>query len=65
MIHNRLNSILKKRCMSGYRLSKMTDISQEQIWKYRNGMAKPRIENLIKIADALDVKVDDLLERGE
>lgn len=61
MNHARLNELLKQQDMSGYRLAKDTGIDQVSIWKYRRGKASPRVENLKKIAKALNVKVDDLL----
>lgn len=62
MIHKQLNRILKKQKISGYRLSLDTGITQVQIWKYRKGKATPRMQNLVKIANALDVRTDDLLK---
>ena len=59
---NKLLTIMKKKSISSYVLSKMTEIPYSTISgvilkKKKN----PRIDTVAKIAKALNVKVDDLL----
>ena len=65
MFSDNLNRILKEKGMSHYRLAQITEIGHDSMSLYRNGKRKPQIHNLKKIADALNVKIDDLLERGK
>lgn len=57
-----LNKVMEIRGMSAYKLSKMTGISQDAIGMYRKGKRTPRLNNLRKIADALDVPMDFLID---
>ena len=46
------------------RLSKMADVAYNTIIKIESGaIQNPTTETLIKIANALDVKVDDLIKK--
>ena len=40
-------------------------IAQPSYIRYENGRAEPTIENLVKIADILDVSIDSLCGRKE
>lgn len=51
--------ILKKRNISIYRLAKMTGINANTLGNYNNGH-EPTISKAIKIADALNVSLDEL-----
>lgn len=58
--------ILNSRNLSVYWLAKRTGISEQLLGKYKN----KKIENITlinsyKIAKALDVKIDDLIDEGE
>ena len=55
--------LLQEKQLSSYRVAKDTGISQGLMNEYKNGVKLPSIENLVKIADYLDVSVDYLLGR--
>ena len=44
--------------MSAYRLSKITGLSQNTLQNYKNGH-EPSFSNVVKIADALGVSLDE------
>lgn len=54
---------LQRNDISAYKLSKETGISQGLISDYKNGVKKPTIDNLIKIADFFKCSIDFLLGR--
>lgn len=61
-----LASIRKAMGVSISQLASLTGIDQRELDKYQSGSKKPTIRNAARIADALDIKVDDLLsDRGE
>lgn len=57
----RLKEIRIKRGLTQKDLSEKLKIKQNTISGYEIGVANPSIENLIKIADILDVSIDTLL----
>ena len=61
MFSDNLNRILKKRGISHYRLAILTGIGHDSMSLYRNGKRTPQLENLKKIAKALCVPVDELI----
>lgn len=65
MFGARLNEIRKAK---GYTAQQMADLLQMQIRgyrKYESGHTYPSYENLVRIADFLDVSLDYLLGRDE
>lgn len=54
---------LKKKGITIYKLSKMTGIPDNTLRNYRSKKSDPSFTNACKIADALNVKLDDLRER--
>lgn len=57
---NKLKKILTKKQMTTYQLSKLTGISEQSFSKLRNGKSQDLIfSSVIKIADALDVSLDE------
>ena len=50
--------------LTQYELSEMTGIAQNDISRYEKSRIKPTIDNLIKLADALNVTTDFLLNRN-
>lgn len=58
-----VEKILKEKGISVYKLSKMTDIPDNTLRNYRLKKSDPSFTNACKIADALNVKLDDLRER--
>lgn len=66
MINENLKQICLKRGISAYRLSKLANIPISAAAKIIRGEVKnPRIDSVIKIADALDVTLDELVGRSE
>lgn len=64
MLHEHIKRICKEKNVTGYQLSKMTGISNSLLYKIlREDTADPQISTLIKIADALDVSLDELVGR--
>ena len=58
-------NLLQKNDMTAYAVAKGTGISQGTMGEYRSGKKKPSIENLVKIADFLNVSTDFLLGREQ
>ena len=54
---------LQFRGVTAYQVAKETGISQGLMNHYKNGVRLPTIQNLIKIADYLEVSIDYLLGR--
>ena len=62
-IANNLKKIRQKRGISQDRLSKLADLSLNTVANVESGLnPNPTIETLLKITDALDVGVDDLIK---
>ena len=59
--HN-VNRLLAGAEMSRYRLAKITGESEQTIKSVADGAHVPRVSLLARIAEALGVKVDDLLQ---
>ena len=57
--------MLQKKQLTTYRIAKDTGISQGLMNEYKNGIKRPTIDNLVKIADYLNVSTDYLLGRTE
>jgi transcriptional regulator with XRE-family HTH domain len=52
-----------RKSMSQEKLADLVGIQKIQISRYETGMRTPRVETLIKIADALDISLDLLVGR--
>ena len=64
MINENLKQICLKRGISAYRLSKLANIPISVVAKIiRDEVKNPRLDTIIKIADALDVTLDELVGR--
>jgi len=62
-IANNLKKTRQKRGISQDRLSKLADLSLNTVANVESGLnPNPTIETLLKIANALDVGVDDLIK---
>lgn len=60
MLWLRIESKLKEKGISAYRLSKMTGISHQALSSLKTGKSKsPSFELMVKIADALDISLDE------
>ena len=60
-----IEKILFKKSISRYQLSKLTGIPESTLASYKNDGANPSFINVCKIAEALDVSLDELRERKE
>lgn len=65
MFNNVFVKTLQEKRISAYKIAKETRISQGLMNEYKNGIKIPSIENLIKIADYLDVSIDYLVGRTD
>lgn len=61
----RLNAIRKEKNIPAHRLADHLHISLRNYRRYESGDVQPPLENLILIADYLDVSLDYLLGRDE
>ena len=64
MLWNSIQIQLDKQKITVYRLSKMTGIPMNTLYRYKNWGKEPPFKNMCKIADALDVSLDVFRERG-
>lgn len=46
-----------------YRLQKLSGVPESAIYNWQNGVFKPKIDNIIRIAKALDCSVDFVIGR--
>lgn len=60
----RLYCWMDKRGESMRTLAKKVGLTYTMIWRYTRGDAEPILSNLIKIADVLDVSIDELCGRA-
>lgn len=60
-ISNNIRLLRTKKRISQDKLSELTGINQQQISFIENGKACPKLETVIKIAEALNVTVNDLI----
>lgn len=61
----RLSSIIKERNISQHKLAKESGLSVSRINDYLNMKVAPTIFAMINLADALEMKIDDLIECDE
>lgn len=59
MLWNLVQKQLDKQSMSIYRLSKLTGILDNTLYSYSRGISEPSFTNMVKIADALGVSLDE------
>ena len=60
----RLPKLCKELQITKYQLQKQTGIAESAIYNWQNGTSKPRLENLIKIAETFDCSLDFVLGRS-
>ncbi len=65
MMWKKAEKILKEKGMSIYRLSKITGIPDNTLRNYRSKHSDPSFTNACKIADALNISLDELRDGGE
>ncbi|WP_107586865.1 helix-turn-helix domain-containing protein [Clostridioides difficile] len=64
LIGDNIKQILRKRDIKPYKLVKELDIDVSGLYKLlRNKSSNPTIDTLIKLADCLDITLDELVGR--
>ena len=64
MINENLKKICEEKDISAYHLAKITQLPISVVAKIiRNEVKNPRLDTVIKIADALDISLDELVGR--
>src|SRR5215469_6722171 len=53
----KLRQLRKRKNLSAEQLSQLSKVNQMQIWFYENGTRTPTLENLLKIAKALNISL--------
>ena len=61
-MNNKLKTLRISAGLSQRQLSALTGMKQQYIQRYEKGEFKPKLENLVKIAKALNKPITDLLE---
>ena len=60
-----LSAILARKGWQQKRLALEAGMPDSTISQYTSGKRRPNIERLVKLADALDISTDELLDRGD
>lgn len=60
----KLDLIMAAQCLTSEKLSTVTGVSQVSISRFRRGIQQPRPATIGKIAKALNVEIQDLIEMG-
>ncbi|MCH3911472.1 MAG: helix-turn-helix transcriptional regulator [Limosilactobacillus oris] len=64
MLWKSIQTQLDKKHITVYRLAKLTSIPNNTLYEYKNNDVQPTFNNMIKIADALDVSLD-IFRKGD
>lgn len=66
MIGNNLRRLRKKKGLSQEKLARLADISLNALTKIESGFAKkPTIQTVVKLAKALEISLDKLVEENK
>lgn len=60
-----LKKMLEDKVISAQELSEKTGLSKNVIWNYASGRNHPSPDALCRIADALDISIDELVREKE
>jgi DNA-binding Xre family transcriptional regulator len=60
--NKKLDLLMAEKCLTSEKLSKITGVSQVTIARMKNGSQKPRPITIGKIAKALGIKPEELIE---
>ena len=60
--NKKLDLLMAEKCLTSEKLSKITGVSQVTIARMKNGTQKPRPITIGKIAKALEIKPEELIE---
>jgi len=63
-VSERIRRIRKEKGLTQKQLASRLGVSQAMITKYEQSLRKPKIGTIVKIADALDVDVSEVLDYG-
>lgn len=58
---NFITALREKRGLSQYQLGALVGVSDKAVSKWENGVSKPRMDTVRKLAEVLDVSIDELL----
>ena len=58
---NFISALRVRRGLSQYQLGALVHVSDKAVSKWENGASKPRMNTMVKLAEVLDVSVDELL----
>jgi transcriptional regulator with XRE-family HTH domain len=62
--NHKLDLVMAEKCLTSEQLSVVTGVSQVSIARFRRGAQKPRPATIGKIAKALNVPVQEIIENG-
>lgn len=62
MLWKLVQAQLDKKHITVYRLAKLTGIPNNTLYEYKNNDVQPTFNNMVKIADALNVSLDEFRE---
>ena len=60
----KLDMIMAAQCLTAEKLSMVTGVSQVSIARFRKGTQKPRPATIGRIAKALNVEIQEIIETG-
>ncbi len=58
----KLKALRESKGMSKTKLAEFSGLNRSEIWKLEAGYNQPRTETLLKVAEGLGVKIQELLE---
>ncbi len=61
-MYKNFNSLLKKKKLTAYAVSKATGLSPTVFSDWKSGKSKPKVDKLIKIAEFLEVPLEELIK---
>jgi transcriptional regulator with XRE-family HTH domain len=61
-LYNTFEKLIKERGITTYRVAKSTGISSVTFCDWKHGRSKPKTDKLIKIANYLNVPLEDLVK---
>lgn len=54
-----------KKGYTDYRVSIITGIAQSTLSDWKNGISTPKSDKLLKIANAVEIPIEELISKGE
>jgi transcriptional regulator with XRE-family HTH domain len=59
-----IRDLRRNRKLTWQELAKMTGVTYQSIWEIESGRAGPRLRLVFKLADTLQIGVDELMKRA-